>query len=385
MDLKPDVCWQLPLRREERDDGGGHITSTIVEWKRSDWGGGGDEFHWWCTEAPEAFAGAGAVYRTMADELVGLVGDEVYARLAAYLDARSSGSVPLPHPAVRDPPVTVPRRFRPLGPASFYASPMRARSALALVAVASVLAGCGSAKRTAGPPRTLYTRRWRRRRSTCARSSVPPSSPCGSPTPVKATDRATQIVAGAGGLVFAQRSDLAGHQETRMTLKVPPAAFEPVMGALGDLGLALHRESKAQDVTDQVVDVDGRLKTSLASADRLRALLGDARSTGDIVGLEAELAKRETEIETLQGRLRVLASQTDMATIDLRLTERGDLEVRAEIPAFTRALGAGWSAVGVVARAGAAAAGFLLPFSPLVLAGWWALRRRRPALEEEIP
>jgi hypothetical protein len=37
----------------------------------------------------------------MSDELTALVGDEVYARLAAYLDVRASGSVPLPHPAVR--------------------------------------------------------------------------------------------------------------------------------------------------------------------------------------------------------------------------------------------------------------------------------------------
>lgn len=103
MDLKPDVCWQLPLRREERDDGGGHITSTIVEWKRADWGAGGQEFHWWCTEAPEAFAGASPLYRTMADELCGLVGPDVYARLAAYLDARvgPGATAPLPHPTVR--------------------------------------------------------------------------------------------------------------------------------------------------------------------------------------------------------------------------------------------------------------------------------------------
>ena len=104
MDLKPDVCWQLPLRREERDDGAGHVTSTVVEWKRSDWGPGGQEFHWWCTEAPEAFAGAGKVYRTLADELTGLVGPEVYDRLAAYLDARSAPSVALPHPTVRPGP-----------------------------------------------------------------------------------------------------------------------------------------------------------------------------------------------------------------------------------------------------------------------------------------
>ena len=37
----------------------------------------------------------------MADELTGLIGPEVYSRLAAYLDVRAGGSVPLPHPTVR--------------------------------------------------------------------------------------------------------------------------------------------------------------------------------------------------------------------------------------------------------------------------------------------
>ncbi|MDQ4132210.1 MAG: hypothetical protein M3179_03165 [Actinomycetota bacterium] len=100
MDLKPGVCWQLPLRREDRADADGHVTSTITEWGRNHWGGGGQEFHWWCTEAPEAFVGAQPVYRSMADELVGLVGAEVYGRLAGYLDRRRRGQ-PLPHPTVR--------------------------------------------------------------------------------------------------------------------------------------------------------------------------------------------------------------------------------------------------------------------------------------------
>ena len=101
MDLKPDVCWQLPLRREDKDEGKGRVTTTVTEWGRSDWGAGGAEFHWWCTEAPEAFTGSEPVYRSMRDELVGLVGEEVYGRLAGYLDERAAGSTPLPHPAVR--------------------------------------------------------------------------------------------------------------------------------------------------------------------------------------------------------------------------------------------------------------------------------------------
>jgi hypothetical protein len=100
LDWKPDVCWQLPLRLEEQTDGHGHVTSTVREWKRRDWGEGGFEFHWWCTDAPDAFTGRTPVYVYLRDELVELVGDAVYAVLVAQLRSRRR-AVRLPHPAVR--------------------------------------------------------------------------------------------------------------------------------------------------------------------------------------------------------------------------------------------------------------------------------------------
>ena len=102
LDLKPDVCWQLPLRREDVTDAAGRVVSMVGEWERRHWGEGGSEFHWWCTEAPEAFGSKKPVFETMRDELTEMVGKKVYARLAAYLRDRPSSSwVPLPHPAVR--------------------------------------------------------------------------------------------------------------------------------------------------------------------------------------------------------------------------------------------------------------------------------------------
>ena len=120
VELKPDVCWQLPLRREDETAEDGHVTSVIRQWDRRDWGEGGFEFHWWCTESPDAFVGTVAVYEEMRAELVGLVGDKIYKRLVKYLKARASvievsagtgnghagkdpGPVALPHPAVRRP------------------------------------------------------------------------------------------------------------------------------------------------------------------------------------------------------------------------------------------------------------------------------------------
>jgi hypothetical protein len=100
LDWKPEVCWQLPLRLDNHTDDNGHTTYTLREWKRRDWGEGGSEFHWWCTEDPLAFREHRPVYVTSRDEIVEMVGEAMYDRFVAYLDERGT-SVFLPHPAVR--------------------------------------------------------------------------------------------------------------------------------------------------------------------------------------------------------------------------------------------------------------------------------------------
>jgi hypothetical protein len=101
--LKPDVCWQLPLRREESVDSAGWITTTITQWDRRHWGTGGDDFHWWCTESPEAFTGRATVFSSMHEELVALVGQWAYDALGTHLAQRSQSvrAVRLAHPVVR--------------------------------------------------------------------------------------------------------------------------------------------------------------------------------------------------------------------------------------------------------------------------------------------
>ena len=104
IDLKPDVCWQLPLRRDDEVLDDGHLVTRITQWERRNWGAGGEEFHWWCTEAPEAFGSQTRVVDSMRDELVAMVGAKVYGLLTAYLadrQARSGDSAFLPHPVVR--------------------------------------------------------------------------------------------------------------------------------------------------------------------------------------------------------------------------------------------------------------------------------------------
>ncbi|MGH3440709.1 MAG: hypothetical protein ACRDUY_01425 [Nitriliruptorales bacterium] len=94
MTYKPTVCWQLPLHRsiteEVRNDGEILEVHTIAAFERGMWGEGGADFHWWCTEQPEAFTADAPLFRTMEAELREMVGKSVYEELAAELDRRAA-------------------------------------------------------------------------------------------------------------------------------------------------------------------------------------------------------------------------------------------------------------------------------------------------------
>lgn len=89
---KPEVCWQLPLRREEdwetRPDGVEQLRTTITEYNRRGWGNGGEDFDWYCTGDPSCHAGEDPLWRTHKEELVELIGAGAYEVLAKHCEAR---------------------------------------------------------------------------------------------------------------------------------------------------------------------------------------------------------------------------------------------------------------------------------------------------------
>ena len=102
LDWKPEVCWQVPMRLDYHEDDNDHMTYILREWKRRDWGDGGDDFHWWCTDDPRAFCGERPVYQYSRDEIVELIGQPAYDRMVELLEARTS-EVWLPHPSLKRP------------------------------------------------------------------------------------------------------------------------------------------------------------------------------------------------------------------------------------------------------------------------------------------
>jgi len=83
---KPDVCWQLPIRRTfdnvERPDGTTVLVVGIGEYDRRGWGPGGHDLNWYCSSNTEAHVAGEPVYVTERDGLVEMMGGAAYEELA---------------------------------------------------------------------------------------------------------------------------------------------------------------------------------------------------------------------------------------------------------------------------------------------------------------
>jgi hypothetical protein len=115
LETKPDVCWQLPIRREQewvdRPDDTRVLVSTIGEFDRRGWGPGGHDLHWWCTGAPIAHVSPQPLVETYGPELTALLGPAAYAELRRLTEARLDAGLVAPHPASPRPvPVQLHRR-----------------------------------------------------------------------------------------------------------------------------------------------------------------------------------------------------------------------------------------------------------------------------------
>ena len=103
LETKPEVCWQLPVRREQewvqRPDGTRVLLSTVGEFDRRGWGEGGHDLHWWCTSAPQAHVGGQALYVSYRPELIALIGAPAYDELARVCTQRLTLGLVAVHPA----------------------------------------------------------------------------------------------------------------------------------------------------------------------------------------------------------------------------------------------------------------------------------------------
>lgn len=137
-----------------------------------------------------------------------------------------------------------------------------------------------------------------------------------------AVERATAIAKTQGGYVEAANAHQGDHQYASMTIRLPADQFGGTLDLFAALGTVTHKSLSSDDVTESYIDMEARLKNAIALRERLKDLLSKAADIKDILAIETQMSRVQTDIESMEGRLKALKGKVDYATITLRFETR---------------------------------------------------------------
>ncbi len=195
-----------------------------------------------------------------------------------------------------------------------------------------------------------------------------------------------QLAASMGGFVLSSQTYGEGDERfANITLKVPANRFDETIAELSSLALKVDsREVKGEDVTDEYVDLESRLRHLRAVEARLLEFLEQAETVEDALRVNQQLMDIQGQIEQTQGRINYLEESVAFSTINVSLHARAVVAVVPE---------AGWSPVATARWAlrsllefGQMVASVMIVISvwapvwlPMFVGGWWLWHRSRRA------
>ncbi len=139
----------------------------------------------------------------------------------------------------------------------------------------------------------------------------------------EAARRVVDVAARRGGRVDGTDLRLADERAAaRLVLLLPPDQLEGAIDELAAMGRLVGRQQATEDVTEQVADVEARLRTARESVERVQRLLAEADDLGEVVLIEGELTSRQAALESLLAQQQALASRVAMSTLTVDLLPR---------------------------------------------------------------
>jgi hypothetical protein len=215
------------------------------------------------------------------------------------------------------------------------------------------------------------------------------------PSVSSAATRAAQIAAGAGGYVANETTssnpDHPAESTASVQLKIPVASYPATLSQLSaGLGTQLALQQQAQDVTQQVADVNSQVTSDQAAIAALRTLLSHAGSVSGLLSVQNQINAEETALESMLAQQRALSHETSYATVTLTILgpkAKPVVHRPKAPPSLAGGLGAGWHALRVTVSWTLAIVGAVAPFAVIaalaasVIYGGrrWVIRRRPTA------
>ena len=153
------------------------------------------------------------------------------------------------------------------------------------------------------------------------------------------------LVNAHGGFVASNHTNRRynDNQSGEWMIRVPVVQYSSFLSGINALGFAETRNETAQDVTEEYVDIEARIKNKRALEGRVLGILEDrSGKLNEILEIERELSRVREEIERMEGRIRFLKERTSLATITIRCREQQEYQPAAA-PTLTSRLGQSFS------------------------------------------
>jgi hypothetical protein len=161
-----------------------------------------------------------------------------------------------------------------------------------------------------------------------------------------------------------------------LSLRIVPDQVNRLMERIEAVGKIVERKTESLDKTAAVIDVEAKLKNLTELRDRLRKMLGTANaSVKEIVEVEQELCKTQSELDALQATRKALANETEKVSVNISFCASKSI---AETGTFAPVVTAWYSLGRVFADNVAAAVVFAvgaIPWLVLLIPGFWLLIR----------
>lgn len=144
-------------------------------------------------------------------------------------------------------------------------------------------------------------------------------------SPEEASQKITAIAKSKNGFVITStqkstNAKVGGRDSVSMSIRVPAEKFEESLAEIRKTVERVVVETvTGQDVTEEFVDIQARLKTKKALEERYLEIMKRANSVEDALKVEAQLGELRTEIEQIEGRKRFLENQASLSTINIEL------------------------------------------------------------------
>ncbi len=108
----------------------------------------------------------------------------------------------------------------------------------------------------------------------------------------------------------------------QLTVRIPEKHFQKFLtDAEGEAAEVLNRNVTGEDITEQYIDLESRVKSKRTVEERLLEFMGKAEKTEDLLKISSDLSKVQEEIELIVGKMKYLENQTSFSTIEIAMYE----------------------------------------------------------------